>query len=170
MVARRAQHTLWHWATPQAESILATRDLGIILRYHRAAHGMNQSELGQLLGYDKTYIPLLELGKRSLDDIGSCRHIAETLRLPPHIVGVTDPADTDHRAMLQFGESTVRLSEIARQSGHASDAVAELWPLGARLEARMEDGTTERGTSSTSWPEPVSASASPWATSCRRND
>ncbi|MFF7092835.1 helix-turn-helix domain-containing protein [Streptomyces rubradiris] len=143
-VTRRSQHTLWHWATPQAEAILATRDLGAILRFHRAVHGMNQSELGQLLGYDKTYISLLELGKRSLDDIGSRRHIAEILRLPPHVVGVTDPADTDHRAMLQFGESTVRLAEIARQSGHASEAVAELWPLVARLEARVEDGHTER--------------------------
>ncbi|MFE0257275.1 hypothetical protein [Streptomyces sp. NPDC059010] len=27
-VARRSPHTLWHWATPQAETILATRDLG----------------------------------------------------------------------------------------------------------------------------------------------
>ncbi|MGW3118534.1 helix-turn-helix domain-containing protein [Streptomyces sp. NPDC001107] len=139
-----SQRTLWHWATPQAEMILATRDLGAILRFHRAVHGMNQTELGQLLGYDKTYISHLELGKRRLDDLGSRRHIAESLRLPPHILGVTDPADTDHRAMLQFGESTVRLAEIARQSGHASEAVAELWPLVARLEARVEDGHTER--------------------------
>ncbi|WP_435284655.1 hypothetical protein [Streptomyces koelreuteriae] len=46
--------------------------------------------------------------------------------------------------MLPFGESTVRLSEIPRQSGHASEAVAELWPLVARLEARLDDGHTER--------------------------
>ncbi|MDW4907806.1 helix-turn-helix transcriptional regulator [Streptomyces sp. ADMS] len=143
-VARRAQHVLWHWATPQAEAILATRDLGSILRFHRTVHGMNQTELGRLLGYDKTYISHLELGKRSLDDLGSRRHVADSLRLPPHVLGVTDPADTDHRAMLQFGESTVRLAEIARQSGHASEAVAELWPLIARLEARVEDGHTER--------------------------
>ncbi|MFF4364160.1 helix-turn-helix domain-containing protein [Streptomyces sp. NPDC001604] len=143
-VARRAQHVLWRWATPQAEAILATRDLGAMLRFHRSVHGMNQTELGLVLGYDKTYISHLELGKRSLDDIGSRRHIAESLRLPPHVLGVTDPADTDHRAMLQFGESTVRLAEIARQSGHASEAVAELWPLVARLEARVEDGHTER--------------------------
>jgi hypothetical protein len=31
-----------------------------------------------------------------------------------------------------------------RQSGHASEAVSELWPLVARLEARIEDGHTER--------------------------
>ncbi|WP_255953962.1 hypothetical protein [Streptomyces odontomachi] len=105
---------------------------------------MNQTELGKQLGYDKTYISLLELGKRTLDDIGSRRHIAQALSLPPHVLGVTDPADTDHRAVVQFGESTVRLAGIARQSGHASEAVAELWPLVARLEARVEDGHTER--------------------------
>ncbi|MFI9100727.1 XRE family transcriptional regulator [Streptomyces fildesensis] len=74
----------------------------------------------------------------------SRRRIATNLGLPPHVLGVTDPADADHHAMLQFGESTVRLAEIARQSGHASEAVAELWPLVARLEARIEHGHAER--------------------------
>ncbi len=143
-LTRRSRHALWHWATPQAEAVLAARDLGAILRFHRTVHGMNQTELGKQLGYDKTYISLLELGKRTLDDIGSRRHIAQALSLPPHVLGVTDPADTDHRAVVQFGESTVRLAGIARQSGHASEAVAELWPLVARLEARVEDGHTER--------------------------
>ncbi|MFI0354255.1 helix-turn-helix transcriptional regulator [Actinomadura sp. 9N407] len=137
-------HTHWHWATPQAQRILATGDLGKILRFHRDINGINQTALGQLLGYDKTYISMLELGKRTLDDVNSRRRVAEQLRLPPHALGVTDLADTDHRAMLQFGESTVRLAEIARQTGHASQAVAELWPLVARLEARIEDGHAER--------------------------
>ncbi|MBO2454192.1 helix-turn-helix transcriptional regulator [Actinomadura barringtoniae] len=138
------RHALWHWATPQAQEILASGDLGRILRFHRAVHGINQTTLGQLLGYDKTYISLLERGKRTLDDVGSRRRIAGQLCLPPHVLGVTDSVDSDHRAMLQFGESTVRLAEIARQSGHASEAVSELWPLVARLEARVEDGHSER--------------------------
>ena len=46
--------------------------------------------------------------------------------------------------MLQFGESTVRLAEVARQSGHAAEAVAELRPLAIRLEARIADGHNER--------------------------
>jgi 8-oxo-dGTP pyrophosphatase MutT (NUDIX family) len=33
---------------------------------------------------------------------------------------------------------------LARQSGHAAEAVAELWPLPARLEARIADGHNER--------------------------
>ncbi|MCA1218564.1 helix-turn-helix domain-containing protein [Streptomyces sp. 8L] len=114
-----------------------------ILRFYRRVHGLNQTALGELLGYDKTYISALELGKRVLEDVGSRRRVCEALRLPPHVLGITDPTDTDHRAMLQFGESTVRLAEIARQSGHASEAVSELWPLVARLEARVDDGHTE---------------------------
>lgn len=139
-----AAHSLWHWATPQAQLLLAAGELGSILRFYRTVHRLNQTELGALLGYDKTYISLLELGKRHLVDIDSRRHVCDRLRLPPHVLGVTDPADGDHRAMLQFGESTIRLAEIARQSGHATEAVAELWPLVARLEARMDDGHMER--------------------------
>lgn len=138
------RHALWRWATPQAEAALDSRDLGVILRFYRAIHGLSQTQLGELIGYDKTYVSLFELGKRRLDDLESRRRVAECLQIPPHILGVTDQADTDHRAMLQFGESAVRLAEIARQSGHASESVAELWPLVARLEARAADGHTER--------------------------
>ncbi|WUH97688.1 helix-turn-helix transcriptional regulator [Spirillospora sp. NBC_00431] len=141
-----AGYAAWHWATPQAQRVLATNDLGKILRFHRQVHGLNQAGLGEILGYDKTYVSALELGKRTLDDLGSRRRIVSLLHLPPHVLGITDPADTDHRAMLQFGESTVRLAEIARQSGHASEAVAELWPLVARLESRIQAGHTERET------------------------
>ncbi|GGP88923.1 hypothetical protein GCM10010278_79200 [Streptomyces melanogenes] len=139
-----ARHAAWRWATGQAQLVLNAGDLGEILRFYRAVTGLTQTDLGALLGYDKTYISAVELGKRSVDDVGSRRRIADRLRLPPHVLGITDTADTDHRAMVQFGESTVRLAEIARQSGHATEAVAELWPLVARLEARLEDGHTER--------------------------
>ncbi|MGP4112349.1 hypothetical protein ACTWP5_15735 [Streptomyces sp. 4N509B] len=126
--------------------MLARGDLGVILRFYRTVHGMNQTALSDLLGYDKTTISALELGKRSVNDVASRRRIAALLRLPAHVLGVTDSSDADHHALLQFGESAVRLAEMARQSGHASEAVAELWPLVARLEARLQDGHVERGT------------------------
>ncbi|MGY3676589.1 helix-turn-helix domain-containing protein [Streptomyces sp. TE33382] len=137
-------HATWRWASPEAQNVLATRDLAAILRFHRRVHGQSQSETGALIGYDKTYISAIELGKRRLTDTAALRHIADRLSLPPHVLGVTDLADSDFRAMLQFGQSTVRLAEIARQAGHASQAVAELWPLVARLEARARDGHAER--------------------------
>ncbi|MFF2213423.1 helix-turn-helix domain-containing protein [Streptomyces antibioticus] len=141
---RSARLVSWRWATPEAQAILATRDLASILKYYRRVHGSSQSQMGELLGYDKTYVSALELGKRHLSDVGSLRHVADRLALPGHVLGVTDPADSDHRAMLQFGTSTVRLAEVARQCGRAAEAVAELWPLVARLEARARDGSTER--------------------------
>ncbi|MFJ7589574.1 helix-turn-helix domain-containing protein [Streptomyces sp. NPDC097617] len=139
-----ARHAAWHWATPEAQAVLATRDLAAILRFHRRVHGHSQAETGVLIGYDKTYVSAIELGKRRLTDVAALRHVADRLTLPPHVLGITDPADTDFRALVQFGQSTVRLAEIARQAGHASEAVAELWPLVARLEARARDGYVER--------------------------
>ncbi|MFJ6809060.1 helix-turn-helix domain-containing protein [Streptomyces anulatus] len=138
------RHAAWLWTTPEAQAVLATRELGAILRAYRRMRSESQTATGVLLGYDKTYVSAIELGKRRVTDVASLRHIAERIGVPPHVLGVTDIADTDFRAMLQFGQSTVRLAEIARQAGHASEAVAELWPLVARLEARARDGYTER--------------------------
>ncbi|MGW4212846.1 XRE family transcriptional regulator [Lentzea sp. NPDC004789] len=59
---------------------------------------------------------------------------------------MTDNDDADFAAMIQFGDSTIRLAEIARQAGRAVDAVNELWPLVARLEARAAEGRAERDT------------------------
>ncbi|MEV4235273.1 MULTISPECIES: hypothetical protein [unclassified Nocardia] len=61
------------------------------------------------------------------------RHIAMRLGLPAHILGVTGLDDAEYRAMLQFGDSTVRLAEIARKSGHAVEAVDELWRILRRV-------------------------------------
>ncbi|MGV9611350.1 helix-turn-helix domain-containing protein [Nocardia xishanensis] len=134
---------VWLWAAPEAATALATRDLPTILRTYRRVHGMNQIALAEVLGYDKSYVSMIETGRRAITDISSRRHIARRLGLPPHVLGVTDTDDAEYLAMLQFGESTVRLAELARQSGHAMHAVNELWPLVARLEARAATGHAE---------------------------
>ena len=81
---------------------------------------------------------------RKIRDIRTLAHIADRLAIPPHLVGVVGTDDADFATMLQFAEATLRLSEVARQSGHAADAVSELWPLVARLEARLSEGRAER--------------------------
>ncbi len=55
-----APHAQWHWATRQAQTVLASGNLGAILRFYRSVHTMNQTALGDLLGYDKTTISALE--------------------------------------------------------------------------------------------------------------
>jgi transcriptional regulator with XRE-family HTH domain len=130
--------------SPAAASALATRDLGVILRTYRAVNHVSQRQLAEQLGYDAAYICLLERGKRAMTDRGSLARIARHLAIPPHILGVTDDDDADFTAMFQFADSTIRLAEIARRSGNAVDAVNELWPLIARLEARAATGRSER--------------------------
>lgn len=144
--ARRMAPAVWLWTSAASSTALATRDLGIILRTFRRVNGITQETLGALLGYDKTYVSMIETGRRAINDLSARRHIACTLGLPPHVLGVTDTDDADFAAMLQFADSTIRLAEIARQSGRAVDAVNELWPLVARLEARSAEGRIERDT------------------------
>jgi transcriptional regulator with XRE-family HTH domain len=134
------------WLARDAAAVLASRDPAAILRTYRRLNGLSQERLADLLGYDKTYVSMIETGRRSIGDIGTRRHIARTLCLPAHVFGVTDGEDTEFAAMVQFGDSTIRLAEIARQAGRAVDAVNELWPLIARLEARAVEGHVERDT------------------------
>lgn len=144
--ARRLVPAVWMWSTREAAAALASRDLATILRIYRRLNGFTQQQLADLLGYDKTYVSMIETGRRSINDVGARRHIAHTLGLPTHVFGVTDGGDADFAAMVQFGDSTIRLAEIARQAGRAVDAVNELWPLIARLEARAAEGHIERDT------------------------
>jgi transcriptional regulator with XRE-family HTH domain len=141
---RQLPSVLWLWASDEARVALATGDLAVIIRAYRAATGASQRQLAELLGYDPTYISMIETGRREINDVASRLRIARHLGLPPHTLGVSDPDDADFSAMLQFGESTIRLAVIARQAGHGAEAVNELWPLVTRLETRVADGHIER--------------------------
>ncbi|WP_422733933.1 helix-turn-helix domain-containing protein [Micromonospora sp. WMMD558] len=135
---------MWLWTSDSARAALASGDLAVIIRTYRAATGVSQRRLAELLGYDPTYISMIETGRREISDVAARLRIARHLGLPAHTLGVSDPDDADFTAMLQFGESTIRLAAIARQSGHGAEAVNELWPLVTRLESRVADGHVER--------------------------
>ena len=129
---------------PAAERAGAGGDLGAILRGYRQASSLTQQQLADILGYDRTYISLIESGRRTITDRGTLAHIARTLAIPPHMLGIAGPDDADFAAMLAFGTSVIRLAQIARQSGRAAEAVSELWPLITRLEARVAAGYAEQ--------------------------
>jgi transcriptional regulator with XRE-family HTH domain len=128
---------------PAAERAGASGDLGPILRGYRRVCALTQQQLADMLGYDRTYISMIESGRRHLTDRGTLAHIARTLAIPPHVLGIAGPDDADFAAMLAFGTSVIRLAQIARQSGRAAEAVSELWPLITRLEARVAAGYAE---------------------------
>ena len=87
-----------------------------ILRGYRRACALTQQQLADMLGYDRTYISMIESGRRTLTDRGTLAHIARTLAIPPHVLGIAGPDDADFAAMLAFGTSVIRLAQIARQS------------------------------------------------------
>jgi hypothetical protein len=135
---------LWLWTSPHAAAALATGDLGVMIRTWRHATGTSQLALADKLGYDPSYISMIETGRRDVVDIVNRRRIAQHLGIPLHRVGVTDTEAADHVTMLQFGYSTLRLATFARQAGHGAAAVNEMWPLVARLEARAADGIVDK--------------------------
>ncbi|WP_304453902.1 helix-turn-helix domain-containing protein [Nocardiopsis sp. YSL2] len=138
----------WLWLLPEARQALGSRDLAVILRCYRKLTGLSQAAMGELLGYDPSYVSLLERRQRTINDRQGLSHVSRVLAIPPHALGITAEEDADFLAALQFGESTVRLAEIARQAGRAVEAVEELWPLVARLEARLREGRVDYGTAS----------------------
>jgi transcriptional regulator with XRE-family HTH domain len=136
----------WAWIDPAAARALRTRQLGPILRAYRTAAGLTQEQLATRLGYDKTYVSMIETGRRAVHDVPARRHIARALAIPPHLLGVTDPRDSEHVAMVSFAQAVIRLADLARAAGRAAEAVNELWPLVARLEARATEGNLEADT------------------------
>src|SRR5262245_27105834 len=137
-------HALWLWSGEEASRALETRNLATILRVYRRLNGISQEQLALLLGYDKTYISMIETGRRVITDVGTLRGIANRLNIPVHTLGVAEADDATFTAMIQFAESILSLADTARRSGHAVEAIGELWPLVARLEARAAEGLIER--------------------------
>jgi transcriptional regulator with XRE-family HTH domain len=128
---------------PGADSYGLKGNVGAILLSYRRVGGLTQQQLADLLGFDRTYISMIERGRRSITDRGTLRHISRTLAIPPHVLGITDPDDADFSAMLSFGASVIRLADVARHGGGAAEAVSELWPLITGLETRIASGHAE---------------------------
>ena len=66
----------WAWTDPAAAQALRSRQLGLILRAYRTASGLTQEQLAARLGYDKTYVSMIETGRRAVHDVPARRHIA----------------------------------------------------------------------------------------------
>jgi transcriptional regulator with XRE-family HTH domain len=117
--------------------------LGQVLVEYRRAGRITQQQLADLLGFDRTYISMIETGRRAVADHSTLAHVARTLAIPPHLLGLAAADDADFASMLEFGHAVIRLAEVARHGGRAAAAVTELWPLIIRLQARIAAGFTE---------------------------
>jgi transcriptional regulator with XRE-family HTH domain len=119
---------LWLWTSRDAAAALATGSLSVILKAYRASTGTSQATLAATLGYDTSYISMIENGRRVISDVTTLRRLVSHLGLPPHVLGLTDPQDADFISMIQFGESTIRLASVARQAGQLPMGRADAAP------------------------------------------
>src|SRR5712691_6728561 len=103
---------------PTARRVTVAGDLGAILRGYRRASALTQQQLADMLGYDRTYISMIESGRRHVTGRG-------TLAIQPHVLGIAGPDDADFAAMLAFGTSVIRLAQVARRSGRATGRTAQ---------------------------------------------
>ena len=50
-------------------------DLGAVLRGYRRAGALTQQQLADMLGYDRTYISMIESGRRNITDRGTLESV-----------------------------------------------------------------------------------------------
>ncbi len=70
-------------------------NIGELMRVYRSAHHLTQSQLAAQLGFDTSYISLIENGKRLMRDVGQLRHVATVLGIPDEELGLL-PAPDSH--------------------------------------------------------------------------
>ena len=73
---------MWDWTDHASRQALRSGDLGAILRAYRRVNGLSQEKLAVVLGYDKTYISMIERGRRAVHDVATRRYIGKTWRYP----------------------------------------------------------------------------------------
>ncbi|MCP3754923.1 helix-turn-helix transcriptional regulator [Streptomyces sp. TBY4] len=83
-----------HWLAGETERATPPdgSNLADVLKAYRALHKLKQQDLADLLGYDQSYVSLLERGKRNIRDMDELRRLAAALALPEDELGLL-PSD-----------------------------------------------------------------------------
>lgn len=140
-------------------------NLGEVFKAYRALHKLKQRDLADLLGYDQSYVSLLERGKRTIRDLDELRRIAGALALPEDELGLrpssdgmvvvattVDDAQGQNAANVLADQRRWRLTrrELNRHRADLTRAAALLYP-----EASRAGNSPVLTCDAWMWPEPV---------------
>ncbi|WTO53443.1 helix-turn-helix domain-containing protein [Streptomyces sp. NBC_00211] len=156
-----------HWLAGDTERSAPPdgSNLADVLKTYRALHKLKQQDLADLLGYDQSYVSLLERGKRTIRDMIELRRLAAALALPEEELGLLPPAEavvtvasvhdnTGERSPLAAVDDQRRWRmtrrELNRHRADLTQAAARLYPDVPRA-GKSPVLTRE----SWMWPEPV---------------
>ncbi|MGH3811526.1 MAG: helix-turn-helix domain-containing protein, partial [Pseudonocardiaceae bacterium] len=81
----RAHDALWDCA--RARALIATRDVGGVVRLARQTRGWRQADLGQAAGYSASTISRLETNHRASVDVEMLRRVAHAAGIPGDVLG-----------------------------------------------------------------------------------
>jgi|SRR5579884_963734 len=68
-------------------------NVGDLLRTYRATHNLTQGDLAARLGFDQSYVSMVERGKRTIRDVGELRRVASSLGIPHEELGLVPIPD-----------------------------------------------------------------------------
>lgn len=79
------------WLSPRSGMLfeLDTGLLAEVLKDHRRANGISQTELAQLLNMDQSYVSKIETGQRHVRDLEVLLRIAHKLDISPNRLGIS---------------------------------------------------------------------------------
>lgn len=156
-----------HWLAGNTERSAPPdgSNLAEVLKAYRALHKLKQQDLADLLGYDQSYVSLLERGKRNIRDMVELRRLAHALALPEDELGLLPPAE----AVVTVGASA---GEVGERSPLAAVDDQRRWRMTRRelnrhradltkAAARLYPDVSRAGNSpvltreSWMWPKPV---------------
>jgi transcriptional regulator with XRE-family HTH domain len=137
-------------------------DLGVLLREWRTARKVPQRQLAHMLGFTQPYISMLETGSEKIRDLGTLRHIAATLAIPPEELGLLPDtiADGQH-AVASNDDVTPDVAAAQRSWKHTRQYLDEHRTALSRVAAALYTDAVRAGGSSVitrpAWmaPEPV---------------
>lgn len=156
-----------HWLANDLERAAPPdgSNLADVLKSYRALHRLKQQDLADLLGYDQSYVSLLERSKRTIRDMDELRRLAGALSLPEDelgllplgeaVVTVAVPAGASHEASPLAAVADQRRWRMTRRelNRHRADltkAAARLYP-----EASRAGNSPVLTHEAWMWPEPV---------------
>ena len=154
---------------PAASLCRLEGNVGAILRSYRRAGGLTQQQLADMLGFDRTYISMIESGRRSITDRG---HSGAHLPHARHSAACARHRRGGRRGLRRHARIRCLGYPAGRHrpaGGRAAEAVSELWPLITRLEARVASRVRRTGDRCGCWPRPVCPSGSRSGTCCPRS-
>lgn len=83
----------WLYVGRSAVSPPDGSNVGDLLRAYRSAHNLTQGDLAALLGFDQSFVSMVERGKRAIRDVGELRRVASVLGIAPDDLGLLPVPD-----------------------------------------------------------------------------